>query len=560
MCATNLPKGNLQESNSLRNGLKKFAILRVSMDAISTLFSVFGGLAIFLFGLHYLSNSLKKVAGSKLKKLLEKLTSNRLKACAIGAFVTAVIQSSSMTMVTLIGFLNAGMLALEQAVWVMLGAEIGTTITAQIIAFKIGTLYLPIIAIGFFTSFFSKNRKMKGIGCIVLGFGLIFMGMHIMSSAVEPLKDEPFFQSMLVAFSREPLFGVLAGAIFTAIIQSSSATTALVIAMGAANIITLPAAIALTFGANIGTTITAQLASIGSRLSSKRLAFVQSMVNIIGVALFLPFIYPFADFIALTSAELPRQIANSHTVFNVIVTAIMLPLSGMLVKLSYAVMKGKEERQERGLKYVNRNIMLVPSIALKQIKKEVQRMSKLTVDMLKLSRKALLEGDLERARHLPEKEDTVDELKIALFPMLEELCKQELSDAERKQAVMLKGHVIDIERVGDHANNLYELAQKMKELKIRLSAKEKKELKRYFKLAQEAYLASVKAMKKPEQKLFKIVLDNERELDAVQDRIEKSEIESANKENAIIMVEALLNLERISDHAKNIIGTLKQGF
>ncbi len=560
MRATNLPKGNLQESNSLRNGLKKFAILRVSMDAISTLFGVFGGLAIFLFGLRYLSDSLKRVAGSKLKKLLEKLTSSRLKACAIGAFITAAIQSSSMTMVTLIGFLNAGMLALEQAVWVMLGAEIGTTITAQIIAFKIGMLYLPIIAIGFFTSFFSKNRKVKNIGCIALGFGLIFMGMHIMSSAVKPLKDEPFFQSMLVAFGREPLFGVLAGAVFTAIIQSSSATTALVIAMGAANMITLPAAIALTFGANIGTTITAQLASIGSRLSSKRLAFVQSMVNIIGVSLFFPFIYPFADFIALTSAELPRQIANSHTIFNVMVTAIMLPLSGMLVKLSYAVMKGGEERQERGLKYVNRNIMLVPSIALKQIKKEVQRMSKLTIDMLKLSRKALLEGDLERARHLPEKEDTVDELKITLFPMLEELCKQELSNTERKQAVMLKGHVIDIERVGDHANNLYELAQKMKELKIKLSAKEKKELKRYFELAQEAYLASVKAMKKPEQKLFKIVLDNERELDTVQDRIEKSEIESANKENAIIMVEALLNLERISDHAKNIIGTLKQGF
>jgi phosphate:Na+ symporter len=524
------------------------------------MFGVFGGLAIFLFGLHYLSDALKKVAGAKLKKLLEKLTSNRVKACAVGAFTTAIIQSSSMTMVTLIGFLNAGILALEQAVWVMLGAEIGTTITAQIIAFKIGTLYLPIIAIGFFTFFFSKSRKMKNIGCVLLGFGLIFMGMHIMSSSVKPLKDEPFFQSMLVAFGKEPIFGVIAGAVFTAIIQSSSATTALVIAMGSANIITLPAAIALTFGANIGTTITAQLASIGSRLSSKRLAFAQSMVNILGVALFFPFIYPFADFVALTSTELPRQIANSHTIFNVIVTAIMLPLSGVLVKLSYAAIKGSESELDRGLKYVNKNIMLVPSIALKQIKKEVQRMSKLTIDMLNLARKALLEDDLESAKHLPEKEDLVDELKIALFPMLEELCKQDLSESDRKQAVMLKGHVIDIERVGDHANNLFELAQKMKELKIKLSPSEKKELKYYFDLAQEAYLASIKLMEKPSQKLFKIVLDNERELDTIQEKIEKIEIRSAKKENAIIMVEALLNLERVSDHAKNILGTIKQGF
>lgn len=530
------------------------------MDFATAIFGVFGGLAIFLFGLRYLSDSLKKVAGSKLKKFLEKLTNNRLKACSIGAFITAIIQSSSMTMVTLIGFLNANMLALEQAVWVMLGAEIGTTITAQIIAFKIGMLYLPIIAIGFFTSFFSKSSKWKNIGNIALGFGLIFMGMHIMSSSVKPLKDEPFFQSMLAAFGKQPIFGVLAGAIFTAIIQSSSATTALVIAMGSANIITLPAAISLTFGANIGTTITAQLASIGSRLSSKRLAFIQSMVNIIGVALFFPFIYPFADFIALTSSSLPRQIANSHTIFNVIVTAIMLPLSGSLVKLSYVVIKGEEESLERGLKYVNRNIMLVPSLALRQIKKEVRRMSKLTIDMLTLSRKALLEDNLESAKHLPEKEDIVDELKIALFPMLEELCKQELSNTERKQAVMLKGHVIDIERVGDHANNLFELAQKMKELKIKLSEKEKKELERYFNLAQEAYLASIKLMEKPSQKLFKTVLDNERELDAVQEKIEKMEIASSKKENAIIMVEALLNLERISDHAKNIVGTLKQGF
>lgn len=530
------------------------------MDLLSVLFSVFGGLAVFLFGLRYLSDALKRIAGNRLKKLIEKLTSNRLGACGIGTLTTAVIQSSSMTMVTLIGFLNAGLIGLEQAVWVMLGAEIGTTITAQIVAFKLGALFLPIIAIGFFLSFFSKNWKLKGLGNILFGFGLLFMGMHLMSSGVKPLAKEPFAQEILASFGQTPFLGVVAGAVFTAIIQSSSATTGLVIAMGSAGIIGLPAAIALAFGANIGTTITGLLASIGSRISSKRLAVAQAVVNIIGVALFFPFIYQFAGFIALTSTELPRQIANAHSAFNLIVTALMLPLSGVLVWISKKAVRGFEPKIEHGMKYVNKNIMIVPAIAVAQIEKEVQRMAKIALEMLSLSRKALLEGDLKKTAYLPEKEDTLDELKFSLFFLLEELNKREISERDRREIAILKGHVIDIERVGDHANNLFELAQRMSKSRVEFDRNQRRELKEYFSNAIEGFRAGVKAIETRNQKYFSIVLEKEKKLDNLQEKTEYREVKEKGDGAGACLLEAAINLERVSDHAKNIVQIIKQGF
>ncbi len=529
------------------------------MDYVSIFFQIFGGLAVFLFGLRFLSQALKRVAGEKLKKLIEKLTRDRIRSAGVGALTTAIVQSSSMTMVTLIGFLNAGLIELQQAVWVMLGAEIGTTVTAQIIAFKIGLLFFPIMAIGFFISFFAKSQKYKNIGDIIFGFGLIFLGMETMSSGVSPLKEAPFFEKMLSSFAVHPLLGVIAGAIFTGIIQSSSATTGLVIAMGSAGIITLPAAISLIFGANIGTTITAQIASIGSRLSSKRLAFVQLMVNILGVLLFLPFIFIFADFIAMTSPQLTRQIANAHSVFNIIVTAIMLPLSGLLVMISKKAIKGSEPKFETGLKYVNESLLAVPSIAVMQCRKEVERMANIALKMVSLSKTALLKGDLKTAKHLPEKEETVDEIKEKLFFFLKRLEKYRLSAKDKREVAKLKNHVIDIERVADHANNLFELAHKRKEMKIVLSKKELPQLKEYFSLAIEAYAESVKAIKTGNKKFFKKVLENERKLDALQEKYESIHLKSKKTSDALFL-QAVANIERISDHAKNIIRTVQQGF
>jgi len=529
------------------------------MDYVSIFFQILGGLAVFLFGLKFLSRALKRVAGEKLKKLIERLTKGMFRSAGIGAFTTAIVQSSSITMITLIGFLNAGLIGLQQAVWVMLGAEIGTTITAQIIAFKIGLFFLPLIAVGFFISFFSKNQKHKNIGEIIFGFGLIFLGMATMSSGVLPFKQAPFFMEMLASFAVNPLLGVLAGAIFTAIVQSSSATTGLVIAMGSAGVITLPAAIALIFGANIGTTVTAQIASIGSRLSSKRLAFVQLIANIFGVLLFLPFVFIFADFIAMTSAELPRQIANAHSAFNIIVTLIMLPLSGVLVMLSKKAIKGTEPKVESGLKFVNDSLLSVPSIAVSQCRKEVERMADIALEMVSLSETALIKEDLKASACLSEKEEAVDEIKEKLFFFLKGLEKYQLSENDRREVAKLENHVIDIERVGDHANNLFELAQKRKKLKISFSKKETSELREYFDLAIEAFGASVKVIKGGDGKSFNKAIEDERKLDSLQEKYEALHLKSSKSSDALFL-QVVTNIERISDHAKNIVRTVQQGF
>lgn len=533
--------------------------------AITSILGILAGLAVFLFGMSLLSETLKGVAGEKLKKMLERFTNSRIKACVAGAFVTGILQSSSLLMVVFIGFLNAGMMTLEQAVWAMLGAEIGTTVTAQLLAgaisFKlVDLLGLPFLAIGFFSQMRSGKKYVRNVGKIIFAIGLILLGMDLMSDAVSGLKKDPSAEAMLASFGTQPLLGVLAGAIFTAIVQSSSATTALVIAISTTGAITLPGAIAIILGANIGTTFDTHLAAIGSNLSGKKLAFIQSTVNVLGAIAFIPFIYQFSAIMASTSTELPRQIANSHTTFNLVCTVVALPLSAYLVRLSGIFVRGHEVKIERGLKHVDKKISAVPSIALAQIKKEVFRMSEIASEMIKISRNALLENDLSMKKQLLEYEDTLDDLKLALFIMVEDLCKGELNDEDHRNAAMLKSHIIDIERVGDHANNLFELAEKRRELKAEFSAKEKNELKNYFDLATEAYLAAAKAIRNPEERLYKKIIKNEQALDMIQEKIEETESRAKEKKTAIIMVEAFLNLERISDHAKNIMRTLQQGF
>ncbi|MCX8190147.1 MAG: Na/Pi cotransporter family protein [Candidatus Diapherotrites archaeon] len=532
---------------------------------IAPIFGILAGLAVFLFGMSMLSETLKSVAGEKLKKLLERFTNSRIKACAVGAFVTGILQSSSLMMVVFIGFLNAGMMSLEQAVWAMLGAEIGTTVTAQLLAgavsFKlVDLLGMPFLAAGFFAQLMSRKKSFKSAGKIIFAVGLILLGMDLMSDAVGHIKKDPNAKDLLASFGTQPVLGVLAGAIFTAIVQSSSATTALVIAISTTGAITLPGAIAIILGANIGTTFDTHLAAIGSNISGKKLAFIQSTVNVLGAIAFIPFIYQFSAVMAATSNELPRQIANSHTTFNVVCTAVALPLSAYLVKISGRIIKGHDVRVERGLKHINKKIAAVPSVALAQIKKEVLRMSDIALEMIKISRKALLENDLSMKKQLYEYEDTLDELKLILFIMVEDLCKGELNCEDHRNAAMLKSHIIDIERVGDHANNLFELAEKKRELKTEFSTKEKKELNHYFELATEAYLAGAKALRCAEEVHYKKIIKNEQELDMIQERIEKIESKEKEKKSAIIMVEAFLNLERISDHAKNIMRTLQQGF
>ena len=352
------------------------------MDILAIAFGIVGGLAIFLYGLHMLSDGLKKVVGEKIKQILTRLTSNPIQGCFLGALTSATLQSSGLTMVTLIGLINAGVLTLRQGIGVMLGSEIGTTITTQLVAFKVGVTAFPIIAFGFFLSFLAKNKKYKNIGQVILSFGIVYLGMNIMSSSIQPLQNEPDLKTFLFNLGQFPLSGLLAGVIITSIFQSSTALMGLVISLGINNLITLEAAIAIILGANIGSCITGIIAVVGSSLSSKRLSLAQLMTNVIGVFLFFPFITNFTGFIEMTSTVLPRQIANAHSIFNIIVTLIMLPLINFLVFIVKRLLPGEEIEIKRGTEFIDEKLLIAPSIALSQAEKEVLRMARMTYEML----------------------------------------------------------------------------------------------------------------------------------------------------------------------------------
>ncbi len=318
---------------------------------------VFGGLALFLYGLHLLSNNLEKLASFRIQKMLETLTNHAVKGSIFGACATAILQSSSLMMVTMIGLMNANLLTLHQAVGMMLGMEIGTTMTAQLVSLNVGSLFYHIIAIGFFITFVSKNDKRKSVGAAILGLGLLFMGMKVMGAGVKTLTSSADMQALLITLNENPLLGVVIGTVFTAIIQSSSAMTGLVIAMGASNTIDLPFAISLIFGANIGTCVTGAIASIGSKLTSKRASLIQIIINVTGVLIFLPFLVPFAEFVQTTSADLPRQIANAHTIFNITVSLLMFPLIGTLVGLVKKILPGEVESVIGNVRFIDDKLL-----------------------------------------------------------------------------------------------------------------------------------------------------------------------------------------------------------
>ena len=295
-----------------------------SVNWILLITSLFGGLGMFLYGMEMMSDGMKVTAGNKMRTILEKLTSNRFLAVGVGAFVTMVIQSSSATTVMLVSFVNSGLLSFAQGLGVILGSNIGSTVTAQIVAFKITDYALVLIAIGAIMSLFSKKDTAKNIGFVILGFGLLFYGMKVMSDTMKPLRSNPTFNSILVSFEN-PFMGILAGAVFTALVQSSSATTGIVITLASGGSITLEAGIPLILGANIGTCVTALLAGLNASREAKRVAIAHVTFNVIGVAVFCFWIPTFADMVAQTSDNVPRQIANAHTIFNIIATVIFIP-------------------------------------------------------------------------------------------------------------------------------------------------------------------------------------------------------------------------------------------
>lgn len=427
------------------------------------LFQLFGGLALFLYGMEQMASSLKKVAGDRMKSILARLTNNRFMGMFTGAFVTAIIQSSSVTTVILVGFVSTGIMSLSQAVGVILGANIGTTVTAQIVAFKVTKYALVLVSAGFAMQFLSKKDKFKHYGTLVMGLGLIFYGMAVMSAGMKPLRSfQPFID--LMGSVENPLIGIAVAAAFTGLVQSSSATLGVVIALALQGLITLEAGIALALGSNVGTCITAGLAAIGKSREAVRVAVAHIAFNIIGVLLIVGFIGPFATFIrdispvdpsltgaAKLAAETPRQIANAHTFFNIGVALIFIPFLTPFARMCEWLVKDRPLKTTEILrpKYLDDALLSTPTFALERARFETGRMSKKVQKMMTQILPTLFTGSVEQLEKIAKKDDVVDTLYAHIIEYLGKISVQELTKTQTKELMALFELVQQLEEIGD---------------------------------------------------------------------------------------------------------------
>lgn len=521
------------------------------------IFGIIGGLGLFLYGMQLLSDGLQKVTGDRIQKVMEFLTNKPIMGVATGALITSIIQSSSATSVITIGLVNAGLLSLKQAVSVIVGANIGTTITAQIVSFRLEKYALPAIGIGFIVNFLAKKRSYKYFGQILLGFGILFLGLYTMSQAVRPLRNYTPFLNLLTNISHNPLLGIVVAAIFTAIIQSSSATTAIIIAMSIQGIMGIEAAIPLVLGSNIGTCFTAVIASIGSSITGKRVAISHLFFNIGGVVLFFFFLSKFSYLVSLTSSSIPRQIANAHTLFNLINAVILLPFLSLFIKLVVKVLPGEEIVIKKGPIYLNKDMLNTPSIALSQATKELVRMGEMVESMLNDVMMSFIQNDLNVLKSVYLKEEVVNTLEKEITKYLVLISQSSLSPEQSKRLTDLLNIVNDIERVGDHAENLAELAEEKINEKLPFSEKALSELKFMFSKVQFSLNKSISALRNRDIALAREVALKEDEIDKIEKELRANHIKRLNQgicypESGVIFLDVISNLERVGDHANNI--------
>ncbi len=529
------------------------------MDTVTVVISAAGGLALFLYGLRVLSGALKRAIGERMRLLLDHLTRHAYRGVLVGTVTSGVLQSSSMAMVLLIGLVNAGALNLRQAVGVMLGTEIGTSVTAQLVAFRVGAYYLPLIALGFLISELFRGRHAGDAGRVVLGLGLLFLGMDVMSGGLAALAESDAVLKLLASLGKNTFLGVLVGAGVTALIQSSSGMTALIIAMGAAGILTLPSAVALVLGANIGTTITAQLASIGAALPARRLARAQLLVNLVGVAVLVPLVPWYAEFVELTARSLERQIANAHTFFNMANTLLWLPMVGTLTALVGRFVRGRAPVGTATPEYLSDAFLSAPTVAVHQTRREILRMGDLSLAMIDACRRGLLDDTPEAFEEVLEIEVAVDSLKRTIEAYLARIPSEQLAASEDRRLHILQHAVGDIERVGDQAVNIAERGRVIQRKGKAFSKEACDDLDALFRSARLLYARTLDALRDEDRDRAEEALHLEAEVDHLEvlfrrRHVARLEQGVCDATVGITFVEILHNLERIGDHAVNIAG------
>lgn len=527
------------------------------------LLGMYGGLGLFIFGMQYLSDALQRAAGDRFRQLLERLAGSPLRGVAAGAAVTALIQSSSATTVMVIGLVNAGLMTLRQAAGVIFGANVGTTITAQVVASRLTDYALPAIGLGFTFSFFGRRRGTKRFGNVVLGLGLLFLGMKLMSGYLSPMAGEPWAARLIAALATNPLLGVLAGGALTAVIQSSSATTGLLIALSTEGAIDLRAALPLVLGANIGTCVTCLLASIGASLMARRAAVIHLLFNVCGVLLVFPFLGPLAGLVGRLGADIPRQIANAHTLFNVLVTAAMLPAIGLLVRLSTVVVRGEVEVFYPGPRFIDRRFLDTPAMAITQARREAHRMAEFVSDNLRVVFQGILAGDAAVNRRMAENERVINDLERAITDYLTSLSGRRLREEERRSVSNLILAVKDIERVGDHAESLAELAEECADAGAVFSPEAVAEIRGMFAVVDRVMEGALEVLASGDTHAQEAVSGLENELDLLEQQLRQTHIRRLTEgvcspAAGIIFLDVASHFERIGDHAASIANLAKQ--
>ncbi|MCC0650484.1 Na/Pi cotransporter family protein [Clostridioides sp. ZZV15-6598] len=530
---------------------------------MNIIISLMGGLGLFLYGMNLMGEGLQKSAGTKLKKIIKLLTSNLFMGVLVGTGVTAVIQSSSATTVMVVGFVNAGIMTLKQAIGVIMGANIGTTVTAQLVSFDLTGMAPVALGIGIILYLFGNKPRIKNIAEILIGFGILFTGMDFMKMAVEPLKDYQGFTDLLVTFGNYPLLGLLLGFGITAIIQSSSASMGMLVALAAEGLIPLAAALPILYGQNIGTCVTSLLSSIGANKNARRAAMMHLIFNVLGTVIFLVLLNkPIVNLVtSWDPSNVARQIANTHTLFNIISVLILLPFTKVIIKLAIKLVPDKagdaDEDEAKTIKYIDDRMIETPSIALANTIKEALRMGEKAKESLNASMEALVEHSTEKIDKTYRREKLINDLQKAILNYLLKLSKAPLDDDSREVVDTLFNTVNDIERIGDHAKNIAELSQVAIDSNISFSEEGQAELDVMYNKVVSAYTYALESMRTDDVDLACKVIKIEEQVDIMEKSCRANHMYRLNNnlcsiENGVIYLDVISNLERISDHAVNI--------
>ena len=536
--------------------------MSLDQTTISNILLAMGGLGLFLYGMKLMGDGLELAAGSKLRKMLEKLTTNRYLGALVGLVVTGIIQSSSAVTVMVVGFVNAEIMTLSQAVGVIMGANIGTTVTGILLSFKIST-YAPIaIFIGAFMVVMCKKNNHKYIGQIIAGFGILFFGMSTMSGGLEPLADSEFFKNLLTSVSN-PIVGIIVGILFSTAIQSSSASVGVLQALGLAGALTLPNAVYIIYGLNIGTCSTALISSIGTTKAARRTTIVHIIFNVIGTIMFtlITMFLPLTDWIeAVAPDNIPLQISLVHILFNVVSTLVLLPLSNVLIKIACFIIPGNDEAKEAcRLKYIDSRLLQTPPIAVSQVTKEIERMGNIAKKNFAMSMDALLKKDSSLIDKVEENEEVIDYLNQEITTYLVKINGLNLEDSDRVMIGSYYHVVSDMERIGDHCENICELAAmeiSKGESFSETALKEIAEMQKHVSSIIENSLY-VFSTRQYDKKMIKLISNTEQEIDNCTSLYKENHIERLSNGECdatvgTLFMELLTNLERIADHSTNI--------